>query len=129
VWLDPQRTSPFRFYQFWLNTDDATFVRHLKSFTWLDAAPSTRSSVPSTRRRRPRRPARAGTRGHADGARRAELQRAVRASQVLFGGSLAEATAEDILTVFDDVPSVTLSRDVLLGSGWRSPRRRYPPLL
>ncbi len=36
VWLDPQRTSPFRFYQFWLNTDDRDVVNYLKYFTWLD---------------------------------------------------------------------------------------------
>src|SRR6187401_336838 len=38
VWLDPQRTSPFRFYQFWLNTDDRDVVPYLKSFTFLDRA-------------------------------------------------------------------------------------------
>jgi tyrosyl-tRNA synthetase len=37
VWLDPQRTSPFRFYQFWLNTDDRDVIPYLKCFTWLDA--------------------------------------------------------------------------------------------
>jgi tyrosyl-tRNA synthetase len=37
VWLDAERTSPFRFYQFWLNTDDRDVIPHLKCFTWLDA--------------------------------------------------------------------------------------------
>src|SRR5215471_10548354 len=36
VWLDPERTSPFQFYQFWLNTDDRDVVRYLKFFTFLD---------------------------------------------------------------------------------------------
>ena len=36
VWLDPELTSPFRFYQFWLNTDDRDVVKYLKFFTWLD---------------------------------------------------------------------------------------------
>src|SRR2546430_6614784 len=35
IWLDPTRTSPFRFYQFWLNTDDRDVVRYLKCFTFL----------------------------------------------------------------------------------------------
>ena len=35
VWLDPARTSPFQFYQFWLNTDDRDVVRYLKFFTFL----------------------------------------------------------------------------------------------
>jgi tyrosyl-tRNA synthetase len=36
IWLDPALTSPFRFYQFWLNTDDRDVVQHLKFFTWLE---------------------------------------------------------------------------------------------
>ncbi len=36
IWLDPQRTTPFHFYQFWLNTDDRDVVRYLKCFTFLD---------------------------------------------------------------------------------------------
>jgi tyrosyl-tRNA synthetase len=36
IWLDGQLTSPFRFYQFWLNTDDRDVIRYLKFFTWLD---------------------------------------------------------------------------------------------
>src|SRR5437870_3023360 len=39
IWLDPNRTSPFRFYQFWLNTDDRDVVAHLKFFTFLERAP------------------------------------------------------------------------------------------
>src|SRR5207244_8047171 len=35
IWLDPQRTSPFRFYQFWLNTDDRDVVPYLKYFSFL----------------------------------------------------------------------------------------------
>src|SRR4051812_19367705 len=35
IWLDPARTSPFRFYQFWLNTDDRDVVRYLKCFTFM----------------------------------------------------------------------------------------------
>ena len=34
----PELTSPFRFYQFWLNTDDRDVVKYLKFFTWLDRA-------------------------------------------------------------------------------------------
>src|SRR5262249_34881721 len=37
VWLDPNRTSPFRFHQFWLNTDDRDVVRYLKCFTFMSA--------------------------------------------------------------------------------------------
>src|SRR6266404_4530513 len=36
IWLDPARTSPFKFYQFWLNTDDRDVISYLKSFTFFD---------------------------------------------------------------------------------------------
>src|SRR6267143_1531108 len=39
IWLDAARTSPFKFYQFWLNTDDRDVIPYLKSFTFLDRAP------------------------------------------------------------------------------------------
>ena len=52
VWLDPARTSPFRFYQFWLNTDDRDVAKYLRFFTWLDAPRSRSSSARSSRRRR-----------------------------------------------------------------------------
>ena len=38
VWLSPQRTSPYRFYQFWLNTDDQDVITYLKYFTWRTQA-------------------------------------------------------------------------------------------
>src|SRR5204862_3293482 len=37
VWLDPARTSPFKFYQFWLNTDDRDVVKYLRYFTFLES--------------------------------------------------------------------------------------------
>ena len=45
VWLDAARTSPFRFYQFWLNTDDRDAVRYLKFFTFLDEERGRRRSA------------------------------------------------------------------------------------
>ncbi len=36
VWLSPERTSPYRFYQYWYNTDDSDVITYLKYFTWLD---------------------------------------------------------------------------------------------
>ena len=71
VWLDPQRTSPFKFYQFWLNADDRDVIKYLKFFTWLDRAmidalEKTVSDAPATARRA----AHAGARSDDDGARR-----------------------------------------------------------
>jgi tyrosyl-tRNA synthetase len=111
VWLDPERTSPFRFYQFWLNTDDRDVVKYLKFFTWLerDAIVPLEHAVASApaAREAQRTLAREVTRMvHGD----AELARAERASAVLFGGSIRDAAPEDLLLVFEDVPSTTMSR-------------------
>lgn len=114
VWLDGGLTSPFRFYQFWLNTDDRDVTSHLRLFTWLDrsaidALAETVVSAPQQREAQ-RTLAREVTRlVHGDEA----LGKAERASAVLFGGSLDDASAEDILTVFDDVPSIEVIREQL----------------
>ena len=71
VWLDADLTSPFRFYQFWLNTDDRDVVRYLKFFTWLDSATiEALAETVESRTRATRGAAHAGARGHDDGARR-----------------------------------------------------------
>jgi len=115
VWLDPARTSPFRFYQFWFTVDDRDVVRYLKFFTWLppeaiDALAEATERQPGAREAQ-RVLAREVTRlVHGDD----ELQRAERASAVLFGGSLRSASVDDLLLVFDDVPSTEVSRAALL---------------
>jgi tyrosyl-tRNA synthetase len=114
VWLDPQLTSPFRFYQFWLNTDDRDVVRYLKFFTWLDRATiealSHEVSQAPEQREAQRVLAREVT-TMVHGVHAADS--AQRASAVLFGSSLADASADEILTVFDDVPSVEVPRVTL----------------
>ena len=111
VWLDPQRTSPFKFYQFWLNADDRDVIKYLKFFTWLnratlDVLEQTVTDAPEKREAQRTLAREVTTMVHgAD-----ELERAERASKVLFGGSLSDASVEDILMVFEDVQSVTMSR-------------------
>ncbi|MGH9220392.1 MAG: tyrosine--tRNA ligase [Vicinamibacterales bacterium] len=114
VWLDPGRTFSYRFYQFWLNADDRDVIRYLKFFTWLDRATiealeKTVTEAPE-RREAQRTLARELT-SMVHGPH--ELERAERASQVLFGGSLAGASADDILLVFDDVPATEIRADEL----------------
>jgi tyrosyl-tRNA synthetase len=109
VWLDPALTSPFRFYQFWLNTDDRDVVRYAKYFTWLGrdaiAALDEQTRQAPEKREAQRALAReVTTLVHGDEATRA----AERASAVLFGSSLRDATADEILMVFDDVPAVAI---------------------
>lgn len=118
VWLDAARTSPFRFFQFWLNTDDRDVVQFLRWFTSMNAAmiealAEAHAATPESRSAQ-RELARAMTQSvHGD----AELARAERASAVLFGGRLSDADPEDVLTIFDDVPSIAVPRAALDGVG------------
>jgi tyrosyl-tRNA synthetase len=118
VWLDPARTSPYEFYQFWLKIDDRDVVQHLRWFTFLSdaevqAIASAHAAAPE-RREAQRALARAVTTMVHGGD---ELARAERASQVMFGGTLADATPDDILMVFGDVPSIELPLGVFDGEG------------
>ena len=118
VWLDATRTSPFTFYQFWLNTDDSDVGPYLKFFTFLDRAAvaeleQTVRAAPEKREAQ-RELAREVT-SLVHGAD--EVAKAERASQVLFGEDLTTLTADDVLAVFGDVPSTELSADALGAEG------------
>jgi tyrosyl-tRNA synthetase len=110
VWLDAARTSPFRFYQFWLNTDDRDAVRYLKSFTFMgrdeiEALAKATAEHPE-RRDAQRALARAVTSlVHGDD----HVVRAERAAKLLFVENIADATVEDVLMVFEDAPSTELA--------------------
>lgn len=118
VWLDPARTSPFRFYQFWINTADENVSRYLRSFTLLDR--ERIDELDGLTEREPHR--RAAQRALAeDVTRRVHgddgLDRALRATEALFGGDVAGLTADEIGDIFSDVPSSSLSREELAGEG------------
>jgi tyrosyl-tRNA synthetase len=117
IWLDSARTSPFRFYQFWLNTDDRDVVTYLRYFTFLeraaiDALDAATRSAPEKReaQRVLAREVTALVHG-AD-----QLTRVEHASTVLFSEDIATLTVEDVLAVFEDVPSTELS-GAALGDG------------
>jgi len=111
VWLSPERTSPYRFYQFWLNTDDKDVVHYLKVFTFLKK-PEVEELVEAMERQPEQRQAqrvlaREVTRTvHGQDA----LERAEQASQVLFGGEMGGLSAKDIQDIFADVPSSDLPK-------------------
>lgn len=119
VWLDPARTSPFRFYQFWLNTDDQDVEGYLKWFTFmpLEEIATIMAGHEENRAARAaqRRLAEEVTRlVHGDGG----VERAERATGVLFGSIPAqELAADDLLDVFSDVPSSVTARAALEGEG------------
>jgi tyrosyl-tRNA synthetase len=109
IWLDPARTSPFKFYQFWLNTDDRDVVRYLQFFTFLSREEIEELGAEAAAHPEQRVAQRALARAvtslvHGD----EHVERAERAAQVLFGGSFEGLRAEDILVVFEDAPSTDL---------------------
>jgi tyrosyl-tRNA synthetase len=118
VWLDPGRTSPFRFYQFWLNTDDRDVVPYLKYFTLLDRAVIDRldeaTRVAPEKREAQRTLAREVTM-MLHGAE--QLTRAEQASGLLFGEDASALNADDVLAVFEDVPATELPGDLFDGEG------------
>ncbi len=114
VWLSAERTSPYRFYQFWLNTDDRDVVNYLKYFTFLEreeveALQAAVEQQPEQREAQ-RRLAKEMT-GIVHGT--TGLANAEQASQVLFGGEVSGLTRAEIEDIFADVPSSTLVKDRL----------------
>jgi tyrosyl-tRNA synthetase len=112
VWLDAARTTPFKFYQFWLNTDDRDAVPYLKSFTFLERTQIEeleRATNSSPERREAQRVLAREVTALVHGAD--HVARAERASQVLFGEDLTALAIDDVLAVFDDVPSTELTAD------------------
>jgi tyrosyl-tRNA synthetase len=110
VWLDSERTSPFRFYQFWLNCEDRDVVAYLKFFTFRSqdeiAALESETQGQPERRAAQRELARDVT-AMVHGTD--HVARAERAASLLFGGSLSGATADEILMIFDDAPSISIA--------------------
>lgn len=118
VWLDPARTSPYRFYQFWINIPDADVGRFLRYFTLMDRAEiealdAATESEPHRRAAQKALAEEVTRRVHGE----AGLQRARMATDALFGGSLEGLGADDIGDIFADVPSSTTERDALAGDG------------
>jgi tyrosyl-tRNA synthetase len=110
VWLDPALTSPFRFHQFWLNTDDRDVVRYLKFFTFLerDAIDAlARATAEQPERREAQRALAREVTALVHG--QDQVDRAERAAQVLFSDRIADAPVEDVLMVFEDAPSTELA--------------------
>lgn len=118
AWLDPQLTSPYRFYQFWLNTDDADVINYLKLFTWLDHRRILELEHALLNRPEQRESQRTLAEEvtkmiHGETA----LSKAQQASAVLFGGDLEGLDAMDIADIFAEVPSSEIPRESVSGEG------------
>ncbi|WP_108671310.1 tyrosine--tRNA ligase [Peribacillus acanthi] len=112
VWLDPEKTSPYEFYQFWINAADADVVKYLKFFTFLskeeieeleqavEAEPHLRKAQKALAEEMTRMI-------HGEEA----LQQAIKISAALFSGDVKALTASEIMQGFKDVPSFKVEED------------------
>ncbi len=118
VWLSAERTSPYRFYQFWLNADDRDVMNYLKFLTFLPQEEIMDLQTKLTEHPEQREAQRVLAREitqilHGETA----LQRAEQASQALFGGDITGLAAVEIADIFAEVPSSELPKARLEGEG------------
>lgn len=118
VWLDPHKTSPYRFYQYWLNVSDEDAATFIKIFTELpkeeiDSLISAHQKTPHIRLLQQELSKQIMTRVHS----MEDHKAAFKASQILFGNSVTEdlvgLNEETLLAVFEGVPQAVIQRSVL----------------
>lgn len=110
VWLDPKKTSPFEFYQFWLNQDDRDVIKYLKFFTFLSHEEIDQLAVevahhPEKRTAQRRLAQEVATFVHG----KAAMQEAEKISQILFSGDIKDLSVARIEQAFAKMPSVQAS--------------------
>lgn len=117
VWLDPKKTSPYAFYQFWLNTSDEDAVNYIKIFTLkgreeIESLIRVHQEAPHKRELQQALAEDITVRVHSQ----ADYEQAVKASGILFGNSTTEdlesLDEETLLAIMDGVPKATISRQV-----------------
>ncbi|AUX11721.1 tyrosine--tRNA ligase [Latilactobacillus sakei] len=131
IWLDPEKTTPYEFYQFWLNQDDRDVVKYLKYFTFLDEAEinelaKTVETAPEKRVAQ-RRLAEEVTRFvHGQ----AELEGAQKITEVLFSGDIKALDVKEAEQAFQKAPTVEITAekknivDFLVDAGIESSKRQ-----
>ncbi|MDP4238151.1 MAG: tyrosine--tRNA ligase [Bacteroidota bacterium] len=121
VWLDRRYTSPYKFYQFWLNVSDADAEKYIKIFTAIgkeeiDALVAEHAQAPHLRLLQKRLAQEVTVMVHSE----EDYQTAVEASGILFGNATSEALKkldeDTLLAVFDGVPQFKVSKE-MLGQG------------
>lgn len=131
VWLDAEKTSPYEFYQFWFNQEDADVIKYLKYFTFLEHAEI--EALEAATKENPRE--RAAQRRLAQEVTRfvhsqAAVEEAERISAALFSGDVQELTAQEISQGFANMPSFELTDeakniiDFLVDAGVDSSKRQ-----
>ncbi|NOT76142.1 MAG: tyrosine--tRNA ligase [Cyclobacteriaceae bacterium] len=121
VWLDAKKTSPYRFYQYWLNVSDEDAASFIKIFTELtkeeiDSLIAEHQKAPHMRALQQELSKQITTRVHS----KEDFDSAVKASQILFGNSVTEdllsLDEETLLAVFEGVPQTSISKETLSGA-------------
>ena len=116
VWLDPEKTSPYKFYQFWLNVSDEDAAKYIRIFTVLDQATIEKleeehHAAPHLRALQREIAKQVTIMVHGE----AEYEMALKASEILFGKSSTEdlATLDErtLLQVFEGVPQAEISKE------------------
>lgn len=112
VWLDADKTSPYEFYQFWINQSDDDVIKFLKYFTFLgkeeiDRLEQSKNEAPHLREAQKTLAEEVTKFIHGEDA----LNDAIRISQALFSGELKSLSAKELKDGFKDVPQVALSND------------------
>jgi tyrosyl-tRNA synthetase len=118
IWIDAKKTSVYKFFQFWVNTDDRDVIRYLKFFTFL-----TREEVAALEKQHTENPG--GRVAHKALAKSATdlihgenaTAEAVRASEILFGGELAGVSETTFNDIVGEVPTKEIERAKLEGAG------------
>lgn len=114
VWLDPKRTSPYKFYQYWLNSSDEDAEKYIKIFTFLteeaiNALVKEHQEAPHLRVLQKRLAEEITKMVHSE----SDLENAIKASNILFGKStsedLKELDEQTLLDVFDGIPQTDIS--------------------
>jgi tyrosyl-tRNA synthetase len=114
VWLSPERTSPYRFFQFFINTEDAVVGRYLRYFTWLsrdEIEALDKETAEHPERRAAQRALARSVTALVHG--QAEAERAEQAAAALFTGDVRSMDERTLLEVFDDAPSLDVPREPL----------------
>jgi tyrosyl-tRNA synthetase len=118
VWLDPKRTSVYKFYQFWINTDDRDVIRYLKYFTFL-----SKDEIESFEKKHAANPgAREAHKALAKAATdlihgSSATAEAIRASEILFGGGLDGVNETTFNEIVGEVPTKEIEKSKLAGDG------------
>ncbi|HWD19313.1 MAG TPA: tyrosine--tRNA ligase [Verrucomicrobiae bacterium] len=118
VWLNPAKTSVYRFYQFWIRADDRDVVRYLKYFTFLGREEIEELAAQHTARPEGRAAHKALAKAMTDLIHgESATTEAMRASEILFGGGLEGISEKTFGEIAGEIPSAEVAKTALEGEG------------